>query len=442
MWARLLAASVAQIAAMVVAVSLWCKYVATLMDVPSTSEPIPAGVITVSDALSDAPLWRREPFRLFFPLGVALSWAGVLHWLAHALGLLEDYRSVFHAMTQIQGFMSCFVVGFLFTMLPRRTGSAAPAAWQMVVCLVAPVVTTVAAWNGRWALAQVAWLLLAFSVVGFAVSRFISATSRRSPPNSFVWIPAALLMGISGSVMAGAYGVLGVEYAWLHQIGRGLVLQGMLTGMVLGVGGLAIPLMTRAQAPRDGAATGRDYAERAAHIAAAVALASSFVVEVEGSLRAALMLRAAIALSVLVIGAGIWRRPTEPGWNRRLIWIAAWMLPLGYTLAAAFPLHHKAGLHVVFLGGFALLALAVSTQVILGHGGYRRQMTGRPWQVAAIGALVIAAMVPRALVDFDPARFSLWLGTAALLFLAATVVWASFLVPKLAVRESGKEDAK
>lgn len=412
------------------------------MVVSSTSEPIPAGVISVSDDLSAAPLWRREPFRLFFPLGVALSWAGVLHWLAHALGILEEYRSVFHAMTQIQGFMSCFVVGFLFTMLPRRTGSAPPSAAAMVVCLVAPLVTTVAAWNGRWALAQVAWLMLAFTVVGFAVRRFVSATSRRSPPNSFVWIPAALLMGISGSVMAGAYGVLGVEYAWLHQIGRGLVLQGMLTGMVLGVGGLAIPLMTRAQAPRDGAATLRDYAERAAHLGAAAVLAASFVVEVEASLRLALMLRATVSLLVLLLGAGIWQPPTQPGWNRRLIWVAAWMLPIGYGLAAAFPWHHKSGLHVVFLGGFALLALAVSTQVVLGHGGHRRLMMGRPWQVPAIGGLVIAAMVPRALVDFDPAHFSLWLGTAALLFLSATLVWASLVVPKLVRGDVAEEDDK
>jgi hypothetical protein len=45
------------------------------------SEVIPPGVVTISDGLASAPLWRREPFRLFFPLGVLLAWGGVAHWL-------------------------------------------------------------------------------------------------------------------------------------------------------------------------------------------------------------------------------------------------------------------------------------------------------------------------------------------------------------------------
>ncbi len=61
--------------------------------------------------------WRSKPYRLLFPLGWLLAWAGVLHWLLHSVGLLADYRPVFHAITQIQGFMLCFALGFLLTAL-------------------------------------------------------------------------------------------------------------------------------------------------------------------------------------------------------------------------------------------------------------------------------------------------------------------------------------
>ncbi len=392
---------------------------------------VPPGVVHVGDELAAAPLWRREPYRVFFPLGVVLAWAGVSHWLAHAAGLLADYRPVFHAVTQIQGFMSCFAVGFLFTMLPRRTGSGPPAPWQMFACMGAVAVTTLASWGGRWALSQVAWLVLAFTVIGFAVSRFLSGSSRRKPPNAFVWIPAAFLMGIAGSVMTGAYGALGPDYFWVHNVGRGLILQGMFTGLVMGVGSLAIPLMTRSKPPADGAASRRDYLERGANLAAAILLAASFVIEAQLSLQLGLAIRAVVSLTVLVLAAGILNAPTQPGRNRWIVWGAAWMLPLGYAMAAAFPHHYKAGLHVVFLGGFALLAFAVSTQVILGHGGYKHEMAGRPWQVAAMAGLVLAAMVPRALMEFDPSRFFLWLGASASLFLAATIIWVVFLVPKI-----------
>ncbi len=404
-------------------------------DPDPTADPspgwIPAGTVHVSDSLADAPLWRREPYRLLFPLGVALAWAGVGHWLLYSLGVLENYRPVFHAMTQIQGFLMCFASGFLFTMIPRRTGSAPPEAWQMVVALAAPVVTASAAWEQHWMLAQAAWLVLAFTLIGFAIGRFTSATAKRRPPNSFVWIPAGLLMGIGGSLMAGVYGMLGMQYLWLHTLGLILITQGMFTAFILGVGGLAIPLMTRGEAPADGESTAHDLLVRTAHLAAAGLLIVGFVIEARGWPSSGRLLRAVVVLAELVFGVGLWRPPSLPGWNRRLIWAAAWMLPLGYFLAAVFPAQYKAGLHVAFIGGFALLALAVSTQVVLGHGNYRTQMEGRPWQVAVIGSLVGLAVIGRILVDFDRAHFFLWLGLAAGLFLAATGLWGAFLVPKL-----------
>src|SRR5262249_21714936 len=36
-------------------------------------------------------MWRREPFRLFFPLGVALAWVGIGHWIAYGAGWIGSY---------------------------------------------------------------------------------------------------------------------------------------------------------------------------------------------------------------------------------------------------------------------------------------------------------------------------------------------------------------
>lgn len=397
----------------------------------SILQGVPEGLITETNQLAAAPLWRREPYRLLFPLGVSLAWAGISHWWLHAAGLLRDYRPVFHAMTQIQGFMTCMAVGFLFTMIPRRTGSRPPEAWEMVVALIAPIVTTIAAWHGRWVLAQVAWLVLAATIIGFAVRRFLGSDSGRRPPNAFVWIPLALLMGIAGSVITITYGSLGPGYEWLHTFGRSLVLQGMFVGLIVGVGSLALPLMTRGEAPPDAAATAQDRAARLANVAGGAFLIASFWIEATRSLRGALLLRAAIILAAFAFDIELWRKPQRPGWSARVIWTAAWMVPLGYLLAALFPMQYRAGLHVTFIGGFALLGLVVSAQVTLGHGGYSELMLGKPWQLAAIGALMLAATIPRAAMEFDPRRFFLWMGCAAFLFLAATLVWAAFLVPKL-----------
>ncbi len=107
------------------------------------------------------------------------------------------------------------------------------------------------------------------------------------------------------------------------------------------------------------------------------------------------------------------------------------MLPAGYLLAAAWPERFRAGLHVALVGGFALLALSISAQVILGHGGYRDRLFGRSLPLAAMGVLMVGAITARVTMEIDRANTFLWMGIAAALFLAATVAWAWAVAPGL-----------
>ena len=80
---------------------------------------------------------------------------------------------------------------------------------------------------------------------------------------------------------------------------------------------------------------------------------------------------------------------------------------------------------------FALMALAISTHVVLAHGGQARLLGGRPWQVTAVGGLLALATLTRVMMVIQPARYSLWLGLAATFFRLATLSWALLLVPHL-----------
>ncbi|HTO99691.1 MAG TPA: NnrS family protein [Myxococcales bacterium] len=385
--------------------------------------------IQLPPSASGLPHWRTDPYRLLFPLGVMLAWAGVLHWLLLATGVIGEYRSIFHAFAQIEGFMTCFAIGFLFTLIPRRTGTSPPAAWQMAVAMSAPVAIVVLAWFEKYALSQVPWLILMAVMIQFAVSRFRAPGAEPRVPNSFVWVVLAFLMGIGGSILAGVGAALGDEQFWVHDLGRSIILQGMFTGLVLGVGGMLLPVITRGAPPLGGAASsGR---ARLLHLLAGLAFIGTFLLEALVSVRLGFALRAAIVLSVLLVSAGIWRPPSVPGLHRRFIWLAAWLLPAGYACVAAFPEYPKAGLHVAFIGCFALLALSISTHVVLSHGGAPQLLGQRPWPVALMGALLFAALTFRVLVDADQPHVYRWLGLAAAAFLCATLVWGAFLVRTL-----------
>jgi uncharacterized protein involved in response to NO len=379
--------------------------------------------------IATVPAWRREPYRVFFPLGIVLAWSGVLHWQFHALGWLPDYRPVFHAITQIQGFMISFALGFLFTAIPRRTGTAPPAAWQMIVCAAAAAGTTIAAWWQRWAISQICWVALVTVLLVFAISRMRGGAGSRRVPNSFVWIPISFVVGLVGSFLIGTYGIFGPQAFHLHELGKLILLQGTFVGLVTGVGGMILPLLTRGEGPPDGSTSGADRATRLAHVGAAVVLLASFWLENYRSLRGGLLLRVAVILVVLVAGSRLWRLPTVPGWHRWLVWLSAWMIPAGYVVAALFPDQKKAGLHVMFIGGFALMAFAVGLHVSLVHGGAERLARGHPWQVPVFGALLILSMLCRGAADFDRQRFFLWIGLAAAAFLVATLFWLTLALP-------------
>jgi uncharacterized protein involved in response to NO len=106
-------------------------------------------------------------------------------------------------------------------------------------------------------------------------------------------------------------------------------------------------------------------------------------------------------------------------------------VPLGLLLAAAFPAHRVAAMHVAYVGGFGLLAFCVAAHVTLGHGGCEREQNGRPWPVIACGALFVAAAALRAVATAWIELYTTWLLAAASVWLVAAVVWSAFLLPKM-----------
>ena len=370
----------------------------------------------------------RNPYRLLFPIGVALSWAGVSHWALHAVGLFVDYRPRFHAMAQTQGFMTCMALGFLFTMIPRRTRTAPPQPWQLLVAAMGPVAVVLAAWNSQWVLAQAVWLLVAIVVVEFIARRFGGPGESRAP-NGFVWIPASLLLGVAGSSLALLSEIGVVSLNWLL-VGQRMVQQGFFVGLILGVGGsLALPLMTRGERPASGELTARDRVARVLHLLGAISLAASFWVEVNYSMQLAMAMRAGVTFGVVAGAARLWRLPSRPGANARIVWCAAWLLPLGYFLAALMPMTFRAGLHVTLIGGFATLSLAIAAQVLLGHGDYPELVRGWPASALVLCVCMSGALVARVLMEWDRARSFGWLGVASGLFLLGTIAWARYVGP-------------
>src|SRR3989338_7864554 len=152
---------------------------------------------------AEAGILRRfssEPYRVFFPLGIAMGLVGVGHWLFAALGLLSGYSAFFHSSIQMQAYMASFVFGFLMTMIPRLR--SAPTSTKREVGFFVLLALGVLAFNstGHFALAQLCFAIWVLGFVRFAVSRFWMTRGKvkTGPPVEFVWIPVAMVHALTG----------------------------------------------------------------------------------------------------------------------------------------------------------------------------------------------------------------------------------------------------
>ncbi|MFL5377757.1 MAG: NnrS family protein [Myxococcales bacterium] len=377
--------------------------------------------------MSTSSRTRRDPSKLLVGMGAALATAGVLPWLLFALGLHSLYepifrsvgfRSSFHPLVQVEGFLACFAIAFLFAYIPRRTGTAPAARWQVAIAVAAPVAIAVLAFLDKWVWAQVVWLVLLAMAAEFSLRRM----RRARLPASFVWVPIGILMGVCGAVLAGAGVMLGARQYFLHEIGRGLLLQGMFTALVLGTFDLIVPAVAEQV---DEVADRKLVLEAVLHSVCAVAFFASFFAGEMVSAQLGFAIRALVTLIVVSGPLQSAPMPLYPGMSDRMLRVCIWMLPLGYSWVAIAPLYRRAGLHVVYLGCFTALVLAVAAHLSLSRHPVTERQRARPWQLALGGGLLAVALTARTLLELDPPNFHLWLGMAAASFLTATVPWAA-----------------
>lgn len=367
---------------------------------------------------------RREPFRLLFPLGALLALLGVLPWLLFGTGLSRLYLGVFHAFTMTQAFLIAVAAGFLGTMIPRRTGAAPLTSLELVLLSASLAAIPAALIADHLAVAELAYLAAIVTLAQFALRRL--RRSQQTVPPSFVLIPFALAAGVTGALLllASAF----AAPAWTIVVGRGLVEQGVLLPLVMALAPMLTPIIV------DGAAA-PDKTPRWLHVAVGALFVATFAFEPAWP-RVAQVTRGALVALELVSLADVARRPRAAGLHRRVYQLAMLLVPVGLLLAAGQPAYRVPFLHLTFVGGLSLLVFAVGAHVTFLHTGRDALAGRRPWPIALVAVLTLAAMIVRASAERVAAHYVEMLGLAAMLWLTAATIWALYLGPMMLRRKS------
>jgi len=381
---------------------------------------------------------RRHPYRIFFPLGWLMTWVGLLPWVMYAWLGSSEYPRNLHSLVLIQGALTSFAVGFLYTMLPRRLDAPAPTSWQLWLAVLTPPLHAILVWQEQLALAHGLWCLLALTMVGFTASRIYGSNAGRRGPIAFAWIPLAWGFGLAGAGLQAIYssqpvGDVGLIVLATESVAFGWILltHGLFTSLILGVGGLFLPLVLHKQSSIDADQVPDARRRQRWHMLAAVVLLFSFAGQATGWEPQSLIARAATVLLVLLLIGGIHRPPTVAGTQRKLIWLASWCLPIGLALAAAVPSRPQIGLHVFFLGGIALITLTVALHVGLAHSTGQDLVFKPVLQTQLFGLLAGIALILRIIAEIDMIHRFDWLGAAATVMMLALVPWGQLVLTRL-----------
>lgn len=313
--------------------------------------------------------WRWEPHRVFWPVGVLIAISGVSLWPLSFTGIHKFYPGLMHARMMIEGAALAFVLGGYATAL-RRSDEAAWSRvdlWWWLLLLLTCTGLHIAHLHlpGDWC--------FLFLVLDFARQ----AVKRLSAPAA-----ASGFAAIFGVLLLISFETAG-QKPELVQLGRLLLYQGF-------------PLCALLSTLRPGQAARGDGG--AWWVGAAIVLSLGLE---------AFSRWTGLALILRAAATGFW------------IWRSAWPLALKAMIIATglgwlFPEiwlgQRIAGLHLLFLGGFATAAVWLATQ-------------GRPaWRWAAPSLL--AATVLRVGGDFAGEHRIAWLNASAYLWMAVMAIWA------------------
>jgi uncharacterized protein involved in response to NO len=366
-----------------------------------------------------------DPYRLFFPLGLILGFAGIAIWPLAYFGLIQGYWGLSHAFIQSNGFLFSFIVGFLLTALPRFTGTENPSFGAQLALAISIVVGAITLETQDYAIAHSSFVvgyLIFFVLVG---QRFIKRD--RVPPATFSLIGFGVFAGFLGAVL-NAISSYGIDIGGLTIAGKRLLTEGMTLLLVMGVGGFLGPrLLGFAKLDLikvEGVPSAkREIPFRALYIVAGAAIVFSIILEHVLGLEWMNYLR--VIASTLVIGMTLqpWRMPLAKTTLAWCVWVSVILTLAGLWLAALVPVYRVDMLHVMFIGGFTLLIVAVGMRVTLSHGGHGLEPERKNWPIRIALILGCIAMLARVGAQFNSASYSKHLVYASVSLMIALVIW-------------------
>lgn len=367
-----------------------------------------------------------EPYRVLFPLGFLGAAVGLGVWIPFYLWPhLFGYPGQSHAVLQIQGFLLCFVFGFLGTMLPKVHGVAPLGPVQFLAFPVGLTALMAAALANLPVTTQIIHLALLANFVVFMLRRW--PERRGNPPSFFVFIAVALLADLIGTVLRIA-SLTGYASGQVFRFSGLLQYQAFPLMLVLGVGGFLLPklFLNETIDPQrlKPAGTGTRSLLFAALLFLTGYAVEAFLPAYPLSIRLGSGMRAAVWFWFLLTQLRLQRVPGGlPAYLAAARW-SLWFMGLGMLMPVFLPRYLLAWEHLVFITGILWLTLSVASRVLTAHGGKLGLLDSSRKSVLAFGWFTVLAAATRVSTEIWTGERNLHLALASAFALCGMALWA------------------
>jgi len=386
------------------------------------------------------PVWtwgqiRQEPYRLFFPLGIAWAMIGLGVWIPYYfLPQYFQYPGQSHTVLQIQGFLFCFIFGFLCTLLPKILGIKPLGPVQFSIF---PIGLTFMALTSLFqvpAAAQAVHLMLLLNFFLFILIRW--KTRQGNPPPQFIFIALAMATDMTGTIFH-LLALLGWATSPMARAGNLLQFQAFPFLLILGVGGFLLPKLMGNMVMDPKAMLKANGDSPLTLAIPGVVFILSYVVEAWWEFPSGL--RAGASMRALIWGWFIFGRLRLHNIPRGLpaylagARLSLYAIGLGFVMPLVMPRYALAWEHLIFITGLLWLTLSIAARVLTAHGGRIELLEKFRKQTQAYGILVLLAAISRITTDIWTGGHWLHLAIASLLGLTALAVWSGMYFPLLLV---------
>lgn len=360
-------------------------------------------------------LIRKDPFRLFFPLGTLWLILGISVWI-YPLFDEESYPIELHRYLVMNGFLMSFIGGFLFTAIPRFIGAKGPSMVGLASFFAVFVVGIVYQLLGDGSYLGVIGVCQALLILLFLLLRFTKRD--QNPPYTFIFIPLGLLM----------FALMSLGEVIDLPVSINIYLPVSL--IIIGVGGRLIPgLLGHVEIVKQQRGVYEQVLPLYKVIPLKVyALAVSFFVmpflteDIQNWF---------MALACLFWGLYFCRLHKFPKTRSFLswgIWISSHLMMLTFLINA---FYGEGGVHLVhglFIGTFFLMTMIVAARVIRAHSGVGIEFENHKG-LLIFTIFVVISMLSRLSVLFTDAGYLRHLAYGSIFGLAALAIWGFLFIP-------------